>query len=298
MTSTGTLTREQVLDRARDRHALVVQAEIDKLRLAVEWAVLNPGDPVDEAVEWAERELEVAGDGAPTVAEFSIAEFALMIGLSTDAGRVFIGDAVELAYRLPRIWARVEATEVPSWKARKVAQATKSLPPEAAAFVDRALAPVLHTCSFAQVERTVDAARAEFDPAEAEARRIAEAEKRHLTFYWRNVTSDGLVPIAGMLDLADATMLDEQIQAKAVELDPVLPIDVRRSIAAGMLGTSDTQREVVIYAHTRPDQTMVEVENTRTVITPEQLKTWCEAVGTKITVRPVLDLNENLSTNR
>src|SRR6478735_8558353 len=201
MTSTGTLTREQVLDRARDRHALVVQAEIDKLRLAVEWAVLNPGDPVDEAVEWAERELEVAGDGAPTVAEFSIAEFALMIGLSTDAGRVFIGDAVELAHRLPRIWTRVLDAEVVSWKARKVAQATKSLPPEAAAFVDRALAPTLHRCSFAQIERTVEAARAEFDPAAARERRREAAEQRHVDVFLRHVSSDGTVRIGAEVDV-------------------------------------------------------------------------------------------------
>ena len=90
-----------------------------------------------------------------------------------------------------------------------------------------------HRCSFAQIDRTVEAARAELDPAAAEEKRIAEAEKRHLTFYWRNVTSDGLVPITGMLDLADAVALDEAVQAKAVELDPVLPLDVRRSIAAG-----------------------------------------------------------------
>src|SRR6478736_7150984 len=114
MTSTSTLTREQVLEAARDTRAAITSLEAQQLTQAVAWAVLNPGDPVDETVPWGERELEVAGDGAPTVAEFSIAEFALMIGLSTDAGRVFIGDAVELAYRLPRIWARVEATEVPS----------------------------------------------------------------------------------------------------------------------------------------------------------------------------------------
>jgi hypothetical protein len=56
-------------------------------------------------------------------------------------------------------------------------------------------------------------------------------------------------------------------------------------------------REVVIYAHTRPGQGMVEVENTRTVVTPEQVKEWCEQAGTKVTVRPVLDLNENLTTD-
>src|SRR5215218_11096413 len=109
MTTTSTLTREQVLKVARKRHAAAVKAEIDKLQLAVEWAALNPGDPVDETVPWAERELEIAGDGAPTVAEFSIAEFALAVGLNTDQGVRYVGDAVELCDRLPRTWARVLA---------------------------------------------------------------------------------------------------------------------------------------------------------------------------------------------
>ena len=64
-----------------------------------------------------------------------------------------------------------------------------------------------------------------------------------------------------------------------------------------MLGAEDAGREVVIYAHTRPDQKMVEVENTRTVVTPGQIQEWCQQAGTKVTVRPVLDLNENLTTN-
>ncbi|WP_243060589.1 HNH endonuclease signature motif containing protein [Nocardioides sp. SR21] len=265
MTTTSTLTREQVLKVARQRQAAAVKAEIDKLHLAVEWAALNPGDVVDQTRSWEERDLEVAGDGAPTVAEFSIAEFALAVGMNTDAGRVFIGDAVELAHRLPRTWARVGAGEVAVWKARKVAQQTKALPVDAAAFVDRALAPVLHTCTFAQIERTVEAARAEFDPQAAEQRRQADAEHRHLTFYWRQVTSTGQVPVAGIMDLADAVALDDNLKAKAATLDPALPIDVRRSIAAGMLGGAG-EREVVIYTHVQADSRMVEVENTRTVV--------------------------------
>ncbi len=41
---------------------------------------------------------------------------------------------------------------------------------------------------------------------------------------------------------------------------------------------------------------MVEVENTRTVVTPEQVKEWCQQAGTRVTVRPVLDLAEEMST--
>ena len=247
---------------------------------------------------WAERDLEVAGDGAPTVAEFAITEFALAIGKSSDAGTTFVGDAVELAHRLPKLWARVVAGEVPVWKARRVTAQTKSLSLDAAAYVDTHVAPTAHRCSFAQIERTVDDARKQYDPAEAEARRAAAAEQRRLDIDVHQVSYDGLVHVEGELDLADAMTLNELVTARAATLDPTLPLDVRRSMAAGLLGSgSEVQREVVIYTHTHPDTAMVEVENTRTSVTPEQLRIWCQTAGTRVTVRPVLDLNEEITTS-
>src|SRR4051812_38507121 len=220
MAATTTTRTEMVLAAARANRTATTELEVERLLLAVEWAELHPGDEVDESIPWAERELEVAGEGAPTVREFSIAEFALAVGLSTDQGVQYVGDAVELCHRLPRTWGRVLAGEVVAWKARKVAQQTRNLPMEAALFVDRALASVLHRCSFAQIERTVEAARAEFDPAAAEQRRRAAAEERHFDVHVRQVSSTGLVAVEGMLDLADALTLQETITAKAATLDP------------------------------------------------------------------------------
>src|SRR5918994_5653050 len=108
-----TITRtDQVLAAARATRSAITDLQVEQLLQALEWAQLHPGDPVDVSVPWGERELEVAGDGAPTVREFAIGEFALAVGMSTDAGVVFIGDAVELCYRLPRLWTRVLAGEV------------------------------------------------------------------------------------------------------------------------------------------------------------------------------------------
>ncbi len=83
--------------------------------------------------------VPLAGPGAPLVAEFSIAEFAAAVGLSTEAGKRYVGHALELRYRLPRLWKRVTSGDLPAWKARRVAEQTIShaLTPEAAAYVDR-----------------------------------------------------------------------------------------------------------------------------------------------------------------
>src|SRR5215218_8946694 len=249
MAATTTTRTEQVLAAARANRSAATDLEVERLLLAVEWAALNPGEPVDETVPWAERELEIAGEGAPTVAEFSIPEFALAVGLTTDQGVQYVGDAVELCHRLPRTWTRVLAGEVVAWRARKVAQQTRNLPMDGALFVDQALAPVLQRCSFAQIERTVEAARAEFDPYAAEQRRVAAAEDRHFDVHLCQVSSTGLVDVTATMDLADALALEESIAAKAATLDPALSLDVRRSVAAGMLGSDGDggQREVVIY---------------------------------------------------
>ena len=57
----------------------------------------------EAATVWdhGETGLPVAGPGAPLVAEFSVTEFAAAIGLPTEAGKAYLGEAVELRYRLP-----------------------------------------------------------------------------------------------------------------------------------------------------------------------------------------------------
>ena len=118
--------------------------------------------------------------------------------------------------------------------------------------------------------------------------------------HYRGITPDGMVPITGYASLADALAFDAFLTATAATLDPALPLDVRRSMALGMLGGTTGgrpgPRELVLYTHARPGQAMVEVENTRTVVTPEQVREWCQQAGTRVTVRPVLDLAEEMST--
>src|SRR4051812_25721322 len=97
---------EEVLAAVSETLDVVIAAEVRQFQLAVTWADLHPGDEVDTTVPWADRELQVAGEGAPTVAEFAIADYALAAGMSTDAGRRYLGDAVETRHRLPRLWDR------------------------------------------------------------------------------------------------------------------------------------------------------------------------------------------------
>jgi hypothetical protein len=54
-------------------------------------------------------------------------EFAAAVGLPTETGKAYLGEALELRHRLPRTWARVRAGELPAWRARRIARATIAL---------------------------------------------------------------------------------------------------------------------------------------------------------------------------
>ena len=93
---------------------------------------------------YGEAGMPVAGEGAPLVAEFSVTEFAAALGMSTDAGKRYVGHALELRYRLPRVWRRVQSGDLRPWLARRIAEKTLLLTQDAAGFVDRHVAPTAH----------------------------------------------------------------------------------------------------------------------------------------------------------
>ena len=72
----------------------------------------DPGRPVRRR-----GGMPVAGEGAPLVAEFAVTEFAAALGMSTDAGKRYVGHALELRHRLPRVWKRVQSGGLRPWLA-------------------------------------------------------------------------------------------------------------------------------------------------------------------------------------
>ena len=164
-------------------------------------------------------------------------EYAATLGLSTDAGKAYVGNALELRYRLPRLWAHTVAGRLPVWRALRVAEHTCCLPPAAAAEVDRALAPVAGTCSWAQLDRLVEEALARHDPAEAEDRRRRAADGRRFDVETDRADTSGTVEVHGRLDLADALDLDAAISKTADPARrPRVDRAARRAAVAGRRG--------------------------------------------------------------
>jgi hypothetical protein len=319
MTSTASETRSATTAEAlavlrghkTDRDA----AEIAMAQATIEWAVLNEVEPDDWYANYGQsfgdRGMPLAGAGAPLVSEFAAMEYAAALGMTTDAGKAYIGRVLELRYRLPKLWARVVAGKVPVWRAGRIADHTISLNPDGAAYVDRHLAPVAHSCSWAQLERLVTEALVRFDPETAEAKRRAAAESRHVDVNLDQVSYDGTVRIEGEVDLADALDLEDALRAGAkqqADLGSTESLDVRRSIALGELARRqlalgfDTEapgRGVDLYVHIS-DQALTgtdmvgRCDNTRSPISVDQVREWCGNPNAKVTVRPVIDLAEHI----
>ncbi|GAA5145500.1 hypothetical protein GCM10023340_14940 [Nocardioides marinquilinus] len=311
-TQTPRVSSDPLLDAVESVVAEQARIDVAKLRAVLAWAAENEVDDADYIADTlAEPGLEVAGPGAPVVHEWAALDLAAVMGVSTDSGLRYLGHALELRHRLPRLYRRVLDMEVPVWRAFRVAEHTVILCKVGAALVDQALAPFAHDLSLAQIERTTAAAIARFDPEEAERRRVEAAERRGVDIRLNglDVPINGTVEIAATLDVTDAIDLEAAVQAGArqlADLGSTETLDVRRSQALGEMARAqlalglDTEpgsgRGVTLYAHL--DATDVGVlDNTQTPVLIEQIKEWCAAVGTKVTVRPVIDLNVEKSSD-
>jgi hypothetical protein len=216
-------------------------AEVRVLAGAVAWAAMHAADSVHPEAVWV-GEVPIAGEGAPGVAEDAVVELAAALGMSTEAGRSYLGDALELRYRLPRLWARVSAGVVPVWRARRVASATMVLSPAAAAWVDAQVAAYAHRVGPATVEALVADAVRRFQPEQARARLEASGDRRHVSIHRDQVSYTGTVPVTAELDLPDALDLDLTLAlgaAQLLECGSRESLDARRATALGELARRD-----------------------------------------------------------
>ncbi|HEX6151118.1 HNH endonuclease signature motif containing protein [Nocardioides sp.] len=256
-----------VLAYAREQRAAADLAERRLLEAAVQWAIIHPAETLDDAEGYAsrvhlagvdEQPVTLAGPGAPLVREFTVAEFAAAIGVGTETGKHYLGHAIELRYRLPRLWARVTSGDLPAWKARRVAVETIShaLTTEAAGFVDAHVAPVAHKIRPVQLARLVEEAIGRYMPDHAEKRRRRAADGRHFTIDRDQISFAGTSRVTGELDLTDALDLEDAIRGIAAQLADLGSddtLDVRRSIAAGELARRQLALDLTCEDEPDPD---------------------------------------------
>ena len=331
------------------------EAAAAQLVLAAAWADRHPPESIIDSACFtapgSEHEEPIAGEGCPSVAEFSVAEFGAVLGLSSTAAKRMIGHALELRHRLPRLWARVQAGEVAAWRARRVAEATihacPSLTIESAAWVDAQVAPFAERIGVAQLDRTVEEAIVRQGPVvlpeDPERPDPPCPDSRHVTLVDEHIGWGGTMRVEAELDLADALDLDHALKTGAAELAALgsaESLDARRSIAlghlarhqlaldlygAGAIGQTDppaesarlhtpddttapalpTARELVLHLHLAADvlgdgslaiDPLGRMEEGQRLLLLDQIRSWCGDSHTRVSVKPVIDLNAEVTT--
>ncbi len=231
---------EAVLASVRAARHAEQAATTQVLTDAVEWAGMHevPAGEGDTYLLYGQS-IPLAGPGAPEIAEHAVAEFATVAEISTDAGRALIGQALELAYRLPETWKQVQALQVPAWIGRRVAQHTIALSKDAAGFVDRQVAAVAGKIGPVQLDRLITEARRRYMPDTLdEPTETYQPDTRHVSVHGEDVSFNGTVRIDAELDLGDAYDLDTALSATAQQLKDLgspESLDVRRAAALGEL---------------------------------------------------------------
>ncbi len=259
------------------------QAEADLLAGVVHWVDLHPvtdhpaaGDSVGDggvagdagAASWPmDRPLggilppdpddhgcRLAGVGAPEVTEAAVVDLAAALGVSYRAGLELVADTLELHYRLPRLWALVQAGTLAAWKARHVAAQTTHLSPAAASFVDRHLSVLARRGDLppSRVRPLIHEALLHHDPDAAAGVEEAALHKRGVWFDHRQSTAT--TTLTGILDTLDAIDLDHtlsDIAAQLKHLGDTDHLDTRRAHALGLL--AHPQRALDLFTHPAAD---------------------------------------------
>ena len=292
------------------------------------WALLHPCPADESPAHWGDRTLfsetitPLAGHGAPLVAEFAPAELSAALGVSLDAGRQLVADALELTYRLPRLWDLVKAGLVPVWRARAISRETHDLGPDAVAFADRLIASTPDKVSQVEAQRLVDEARLFFDPDRAVADEEHELSRRGV---WVNHRGNpATTDVVMTLETPDALAFNETVTLLAAELHALGDtdeVDIRRARAVGILADPQYALDLLTLPEGGAPSTGAGAMNLYLHLTPEDLEpgtgavsiekhgaattallhdwlTRHTAVGGKVLIRPVLDLAETSAVDQ
>ncbi len=237
------LDQQEAADAVVAARARLLRAEADRLALAVHWADLHDEESVTgpgsgRVLPGSERAVLVGGDGTPQVAEFSVAELAVLMQVSLAAAASMMADGLDLRHRMPLLWTAVQEGSVEAWKARKIAARLRScgLSHAQALWVDMQVTPYVASLPWSRLWDRLEGKVIEVDPEAAEERAQAQAMARFVRTGRSN--EYGLSTIVARASAGDAlffvAMCDRLAQILALEGDADA-VDVRRSKAIGIL---------------------------------------------------------------
>ena len=243
------------LDLAMDARRKVARTEAVQFDAILSYLDQAGAEPLARAGgvnEWT----RYGGSGTPSVSEYVVAEVGPALGLSTTGGRKLIADALDLAYRLPKLFACLHDGTVDAWRIRLVARTTREFTIAQAAEADRRLSaanvdgePLLARLPMWRIRKILAQIRIVETPEDAEDERDGNRNRRDVRI-WPSGT--GVASINGTLSVEDAQRLDQRLD-HIVEslrfLGDERPYGVLRSVALGMLDEPDSLDD--LYAKVR-----------------------------------------------
>ena len=183
-------------------------AEVEEIRLAIQWAVVS-GHPRDDG----DPMVIPGGDGTPPVREHAIPELAMARETHPATTRALIADGLDLVHRLPLTWAVVEAGGCEPWVARKIAGLSRSLLAEQVGRVDRAVAKAIAGHAPSTV---LDIARAKVIGAGPETHRAERERSRHERYVTLSRCDEfGYRHLIARVTAGDAVWLDAMVDRVA-----------------------------------------------------------------------------------
>ena len=237
-------------------HAELMAAECRMLQLACAWADAHYLDSGSEEYQpLIQRACAWGGEGTPEVSEYCAAELGALQGTGMMAARALIADALDLRYRLPRLWGRVLTGGVRAWQARKIAEQTRVLSWDACADVDHALSDLVGMMPWPRFATILSATILEADPALA-AERAERARTTQDVFSFDS--EDGLKTIVAKAAAGDAiwflATVNRIAEILAVRGD-TNPIGARRARAVGILARpAEALRLLIEHQHDPAEQ--------------------------------------------
>ncbi len=217
-------------------HNELMARECRMLQLACAWADAHYLDSGSEDYQpLIQRACAWGGEGTPEVSEYCAAELGALQGTGMAAARALIADALDLRYRLPRLWDRVLTGGVRAWQARKIAEQTRPLSWEACADVDHALSDFVGMMPWPRFAKILSATILEADPAQP-AERAERARTTQDVFSFDS--EDGLKTIVAKAAAGDAIWFLATVNRIAeilIARGDTDPIGARRARAIGIL---------------------------------------------------------------
>ena len=250
--ATDRVSARSVLERAAAAMTAKRRVEVEVLESALAWAHAHVVTETDEAAGWrsesiatpgsaaalfGERPLPIGGTGTPLVAEFAVVELSGVLELSHEATLALLGDVLDLAHRLPLLWAMVRELRVPVRLGREAARASRDLDVAAVGHADRLLAWQPRRLNPHRVGVLVHEARLYADPDRAIADHDAALDARRVDVRY-DQGAPGTGEVFMVLDEADTVAFDHTVSTMAATIGSLGhpgSLDVRRAHAVGLL---------------------------------------------------------------